>query len=223
MKWLLLIGTFLSCSAYGQDPLLGVALRARPEFEGSDRQKADVIPVLRYYGKPWFARTTQDMLEGGVQWKTSELLAAGAQIAYEPGPLDKDPGASAGLHLELDTKLGPAPLNGLVRLRWHLDTDRGKEADVRMTLGVYEGGGLRAGVFAQGTWADEENMAAYYGVRQAGLLFTSLGVLGGYDIAPRWVAVASAELRRLGSDPAESAIVEDRTGYWVSAGIAYRF
>jgi outer membrane scaffolding protein for murein synthesis (MipA/OmpV family) len=223
MKWILLGAALLCGVAHGQDTLLGAGLRTRPEFEGSDRQKADVIPVLRYYGEPWFARTTQDMLEGGVQWKTSELLAAGAQIAYEPGPLDEDPGASAGIHLELDTKLGRAPLNGLVRLRWHLQSERGKEADVRMTLGVYEGGGLRAGVFAQGTWADEENVAAYYGVRQAGLLFTSLGVLGGYDIAPRWVAVASAELRRLGSDPAESAIVEDRTGYWVSAGIAYRF
>ena len=223
MKWILLIACLLSGAAHGQDTLLGAALRTRPEFEGSDRQKTDVIPVLRYYGQPWFARTTQDMLEGGVQWRTSELLTAGAQIAYEPGPLDEDPGASAGLHLELDTMLGRAPLNGLVRMRWHLDRDRGKEADVRMTLGVYEGSGLRAGVFAQGTWVDEENMAAYYGVRRAGLLFTSLGVLGGYDIAPRWVAVASAELRRLGSDPASSGIVEDRTGYYVSAGVAYRF
>jgi len=223
VKWILLTAALLAGTAHAQDTLLGAGLRTRPEFEGSDRQKADVIPVLRYYGKPWFARTTQDMLEGGVQWKTSELLTAGAQIAYEPGPRDRDPGASAGLHLELDTMLGPAPLNGLVRLRWHLDEDRGKEADVRMTLGVYEGSGLRAGVFAQGTWADEENMAAYYGVRQAGLLFTSLGVLGGYDIAPNWVAVASAEVRRLGSDPAGSAIVEERTGVYVSAGLAYRF
>ena len=223
MKWLLAVSLLVPFSAFPQDTLLGAALRTRPEFEGSDRQKVDVIPVLRYYGKPWFARTTQDMLEGGVQWRTSELLAAGAQIAYEPGPRDKDPGASAGLHLELDTMLGRAPLNGLVRMRWHLDRDRGKEADVRMTLGVYDRGGLRAGVFAQGTWADEVNMEAYYGVRHAGLLFASLGVLGGYDIAPRWVAVASAEMRRLGSDPAASAIVEERTGYWLSAGVAYRF
>lgn len=223
MKWLLLAATLLSGAARGQDALLGAGLRTRPEFEGSDRQKADVIPVLRYYGNPWFARTTQDMLEGGVQFKTNERLTAGAQIAYEPGPRDRDPGASAGLHLELDTKLGPAPLNGLVRLRWHVDADRGKEADVRMTLGVYDRGGLRAGVFGQGTWSDEENMAAYYGVRHAGLQFASLGVLGGYDIAPRWVAVASAEVRRLSSEPASGAIVEDRTGYYVSAGMAYRF
>jgi outer membrane scaffolding protein for murein synthesis (MipA/OmpV family) len=179
--------------------------------------------VIRYYGAPWFARTTQDMLEGGVQWRTSELLAAGAQIAYEPGPRDRDPGASVGIHLELDTTLGRAPLNGLVRMRWHLDDERGAQVDVRLTLGVYEGSGLRAGVFGQGTWSDEENMAAYYGVRHAGLLFASLGVLGGYDIAPRWVAVASAELRQLSSEPARSAMVEDRTGYWVSAGVAYRF
>lgn len=223
MKWLLAVSLLVPFSAFPEDTLLGAALRTRPEFLGSDRQVADVIPVIRYYGEPWFARTTQDMLEGGVQWKTSKLLAAGAQLAYEPGPRDRDPGASAGIHLELDTTLGRAPLNGLVRLRWHADDDRGKEADVRLTLGLYEASGLRAGLFGQATWSDGDNMAAYYGVRHAGLKFASFGVLGGYDIAPRWVVVASAEVRRLGSDPAGSAIVEDRTGYYVSAGVAYRF
>ena len=222
MRWILVLALLIPLPALPEDVLLGAALRTRPEFDGADRQEADVIPVVRYYGKPWFARTTQGMLEGGVQWPAGELVA-GAQLAYEQGPLDRDPGASLGIHLELDTTLGPAPLNGLVRLRWHLDDDRGKQADVRMTLGVYQSGGLQAGVFGQLTLADEENMRAYYGVRRAGLLYSAAGVLGSWDIGRRWVALASAELRRLGSDAAESATVEDRTGYYATAGLAYRF
>jgi outer membrane scaffolding protein for murein synthesis (MipA/OmpV family) len=108
-------------------------------------------------------------------------------------------------------------------MRWHTDGDRGKQVDVRGTLGVYEGGGLRAGVFAQGTWSDEEHMQAYYGVRHAGLLYSSLGVLGSYDVGRRWLAVASAERRRLADEPSRSAFVRERTNAYFSAGLAYRF
>jgi outer membrane scaffolding protein for murein synthesis (MipA/OmpV family) len=66
-------------------------------------------------------------------------------------------------------------------------------------------------------------MQEYYGVSDAGLLLTSAGLLGSYDLARRWVAVASAELRRLASEPARSAFVQDRTNYYLSAGLAYRF
>jgi outer membrane scaffolding protein for murein synthesis (MipA/OmpV family) len=60
-------------------------------------------------------------------------------------------------------------------------------------------------------------------VGDAGGLFASLGVLGSYDISPRWVAVASAEARRLGETPARGPFVAERTGTYVSAGISYRF
>jgi outer membrane scaffolding protein for murein synthesis (MipA/OmpV family) len=145
------------------------------------------------------------------------------QLAYEQGPRDGDPGASLGLHLEIDTKIGPAPLNLLGRTRTQLDSDRGSQADLRATLGIYRSGGLQAGVFGQATWASEKHMQAYYGVGDAGLLFTSVGLLGSYDLARRWVAVASAELRRLGAEPARGALVQERTGHYLSAGLAYRF
>ena len=222
MRLLLLLVLALSQNAFSQETYLGAGVRNRPVYDGSGDQTSDLIPVIRYYGKPWFARTTQGMLEGGVRFGQPGF-EGGAQLAYEQGPRDEDPGASVGVHLELDRLIGPVPLNALTRVRWHTDRDRGAQVDIRGTLGVYEGGGLRAGVFAQATWSDEKHMRTYYGVREAGLLYTSLGVLGSYDISPRWLAVASAEWRRLGSEPARSAFVQDRTNAYLSAGIAYRF
>ena len=213
----------VSLPALAEEILLGAGVRNRPVFDGSGDQTTDLIPVLRYYGTPWFARTTQGILEGGARFALKQGLDAGVQLAYEPGPRDGDPGASLGLHLELDTKIGPAPLNLLARTRTHLDSDRGTQADLRATLGIYGGGGLQAGVFGQATWASEKHMQAYYGVGDAGLLFTSVGLLASYDLARHWVAVASAELRRLASEPSRSGFVQDRTNRYLSAGLAYRF
>ena len=220
--WALLL-MLVSLPAFAEEILLGAGVRNRPVFDGSGDQTTDLIPVLRYYGRPWFARTTQGILEGGARFALKQGLDAGVQLAYEPGPRDGDPGASLGLHLELDTKIGPAPLNLLARTRTHLDSDRGTQADLRATLGIYGGGGLQAGVFGQATWASEKHMQAYYGVGDAGLLFTSVGLLASYDLARHWVAVASAELRRLASEPSRSGFVQDRTNHYLSAGLAYRF
>jgi outer membrane scaffolding protein for murein synthesis (MipA/OmpV family) len=210
-------------SLQAQDTLLGAGARNRPVYDGSGDQTTDLIPVVRYYGTPWFARTTQGLLEGGARFALNPGLDGGVQLAYEQGPRDGDPGASLGLHMELDTTIGPVPLNLLARTRTHLDSDRGSQADVRATIGLYGSRGLQLGVFGQGTWANEKHTEAYYGVRHAGLLFTSVGVLGSYDLSRRWVAVASAELRRLASEPSRSAFVQDRTNYYFSAGLAYRF
>ncbi|MGQ0545743.1 MAG: MipA/OmpV family protein [Betaproteobacteria bacterium] len=223
MRFLVLLFLAVSQSVFADETLLGAGVRNRPVYDGSAGQTTDLIPVVRYYGRPWFARTTQGILEGGARFAFANGLEGGVQLAYEQGPRDGDPGASIGLHLEWDTRVGPAPLNLLGRLRSHLDPDRGAQADIRATVGVYERAGLRAGVFGQGTWASEEHMREYYGVADAGLLFTALGVLGSYDIGRRWLTVASAELRRLGGTPARGPFVQDRTSYYTSAGLAYRF
>lgn len=201
----------------------GGGLRSRPHYDGSAHRTTELVPVLDYSRRAWFARTTHGILEGGARFAIASGLAAGAQLAYEAGPLDGDAGASLGAHLEWTTKLGPAPLNVLARLRNHLDSDRGRQLDARLTAGVYQSGALRAGVFGQATWASEKHLASYYGVSDSGLLFTSFGVLGSYDLSRRWLAVASAELRRLADDPARSAFVQDRTNAYASAGLAYRF
>jgi outer membrane scaffolding protein for murein synthesis (MipA/OmpV family) len=115
------------------------------------------------------------------------------------------------------------PLNGLVRVRQYLDTDRGAAADLRATAGVYGSHGVQAGVFAQATLASEKNFRAYYGIGDSGLLYTSLGVLASYDLVQHWVLVGSAEARRLSDDAARSPFVSRRTGVYANVGLAYKF
>src|SRR5262244_576969 len=65
--------------------LLGAAVRTRPAYDGSASQRTDLIPIVRYYGHPFFARTTQGVLEGGARGEIVSGLVYGAQIAYEAG------------------------------------------------------------------------------------------------------------------------------------------
>src|SRR5258706_7390769 len=184
--------------------LLGAGVRTRPAYDDSSSKTTDVIPVLRYYGKPLFARTTQGILEGGIRTEVSPGLAVGAQLAYEAGRKrsesdflssnnipDIDWGASAGIHAEWDTKLGPAPLNVLGRIRQNTDRDRGAQADLRLTAGVYGSGGVQAGVFSQATWANRQSNRAYYGQPgfdpAGGLLCVSLGALRSVDLGQHLV------------------------------------
>ena len=205
------------------DTLLGASVRSRPRYDGADDRKLDLVPVVRYSKGPFFARTTQLLLEGGARMALGGGVTAGVQIAYEPGPQDGDPGASLGGHVEWTTRVGPAPLNLLARFRDQGDSDRGRQLDARFTIGVYGSGGVRAGLFGQATWASEKHLLAYYDVRDSGLLYTSIGALGSYDLSSRWLAVGTAELRRLGDAPSRSAFVQNRNSTYISAGIAYRF
>lgn len=203
--------------------LVGAAVRSRPTYDGSDRQTTDLVPVLRYYGPTLFARTTQGFLEGGARTTLGSGVYAGVQLGYEVGPRDGDPGASAGAHFEWDTRIGPAPIFTLVRFRQHLDSDRGRHLDARVSAGVYDGGGVLLLVFGQATFASEKHLQEYYGVSDSGLLYTSLGLLGSYDLTRHWLLVFGVEARRLGSAAAGSAFVQDRTNYYANGGIAYRF
>ena len=223
----LLVVLLLPATAFAQNlgTLLGLGVRSLPEYDGSSKQELELIPVVRYYGPVLFARTTQGILEGGARKEFLPGLAAGVQLAYEGGNdrTDVDPGASIGAHLEWDTRIGPAPLNVLGRVRYHLDGDRGTQADLRSTVGVYGRGGLLAGVFVQATWATDEWVRSYYTTGGGGLLFTAVGVEGAYDLSQRWVILASVSVRRLHGDAASSPITEDKTNYYASAGLAYRF
>jgi outer membrane scaffolding protein for murein synthesis (MipA/OmpV family) len=221
---LLAIGIALvSLPGYAQETLIGAGVRTRPEFDGFSERKTDLVPVLRYYGRPWFARTTQGILEGGARWNAAPGLDIGAQLAYEQGPLDKDPGASIGVHAEWDRKLGPVPIDGLVRVRQHLDSDRGMQADFRVTGGLYEGHGILAGAFGQFTLASEKYYRAYYAVDESGLLYTSLGALASYDLARRWRLLGSVERRHMSDNAARSALVVQRSASYGTIGLAYRF
>jgi MipA family protein len=230
--------------------LLGAGLRSRPAYDGSASQRADVIPVVRYYGRPWFARTTQGMLEGGARMTIAPGLAFGVQLAYEAGRRasessflrdhgvpDLKTSASLGFHLEWDGKLGPAPVNVLLRTRQNAKAERSDQIDLRGTAGVYGNARASVGVFGQATWATAKGTNTLYGVTAdesaetglaqfqagSGLLFASLGVLGSYDISRQWVAVWSVEGRRLEGDARRSPLAERTSNYYASAGLAYRF
>ena len=238
--WLLLLAPCTALAQIVPDDytLIGVAVRTRPAYDGSDSQRTDLIPVLRYYGKPWFARTTQGMLEGGARWSLARGVDAGVQLAYEEGRKtsessllqslnlpDVDPGVSVGVHVDWDFMIGPAPINLLGRVRQNTDSDRGGQADLRLNVGLHASGGLIVAAYAQATWASSKSIESFYAINNAdsGLLYTSLGLLGSYDLTRHWTAVAGVQGRRLHGDAAGSVIVETKSNYYANAGIAYRF
>jgi outer membrane scaffolding protein for murein synthesis (MipA/OmpV family) len=233
MRTLLVLLLIASGNALAQNPppqedlgtLLGLGVRSRPDYDGASKQELEPIPVIRYYGETLFARTTQGILEGGARREFLPGFHAGIQLAYEAGNdrTDLDPGASVGFHAEWDTKIGPAPLNLLGRIRYHLKDSYGVQYDLRGAVGVYGSSRLQAWVFGQATWGTSEWVERYYTTGDGGLLYTAYGIEGAYLLSRHWVALASASLRRLHDDAASSPITEDKTNYYVSVGIAYRF
>ncbi len=219
---------------------IGPAVRSRPAYDGSTAQRADVVPLLDYDNSLLFARTVQGVLEGGAHAALGSGLTIGAQLAYEEGrkasessflrernAADLGVGASYGVHAEWETTLGPAPVLLLARVRQQVRSERGAEADLRATVGVYKNGPFQAGIFGQATWADHKSMRTYYGQPDfdpsGGLLFASAGLLGSYDIDPRWAVIGSIEGRRLQGDAARSPLAEKKSSYYAVAGVAYRF
>jgi outer membrane protein len=232
------------------ESLLGAGLRSRPAYDGSGSQLVDVVPVVRYFGHPWFVRSTQDVLEGGVRIELAPGLHAGAQLAYEAGRKASESdflknhnvpdihiGASVGVHLEWDHKFGPMPVTLLAHTRQNTDSDRGGQADLRLTAGVFESGRVAAGVFTQATWANAKSTNSFYGITPQqsattglpafragdGLLFSNVGLLWSVDLSRNWVVVGSMESRRLHGDAARSPLVERRSNYYASTGLIYVF
>ena len=165
-----LIVPLVAFAELSNESLLGPGLRVRPAYDGSASQRIELVPVVRYFGQPWFVRSTQGVLEGGARMELAPGLYAGAQLAYEPGrkPSESDflknhsisginPGASVGLQLEWDHKFGPVPITLLARARQQTDSDRGAQADLRLSVGVFHSGRFAAGVFTQATWANAKS------------------------------------------------------------------
>ena len=232
------------------ESLLGPGLRSLPAYDGSDSQRVEFVPVVRYFGQPWFVRSTQGVLEGGARMELAPGLHAGAQVAYEPGRKtgdsdflenhsvpDVDRGASVGVHLEWDHQFGPMPITLLARARQNTDSDLGARADLRLSAGVYRGGRFAAGVFTQATWANAKSTDSVYGITpqestatglpafhaKSGLLFTSVGVLWSVELSQKWIVVGSMESRHLAGDAADGPLAERGSNYYASAGLAYRF
>lgn len=232
------------------DSLLGPGLRSRPAYAGSASQNLELVPVIRYFGQPWFARSTQGVLEAGVRMELTPGLHAGAQLAYESGRTtndsdflkdhhvsDIDRGASFGLHVEWDHRFGPMPITLLARTRQHTDSDLGAQADLRLSAGIYRGGPFSAGVFAQATWANAKSAGSLYGITPpqsaatglpmysagSGWIFGSAGFLWSIDLSQDWIVVSSVESRRLHGAAAHSPLAERGSNYYASVGLAYHF
>ncbi len=76
------IVTSLAMAELSNDALLGPGLRSRPAHDGSASQRTEPVPVVRYLGQPWFVRSTQGVLEGGLRTELAPGLHVGAQLAY---------------------------------------------------------------------------------------------------------------------------------------------
>ena len=230
--------------------LLGAGIWSRPVYDGANTNHTVAIPVIRYYGKPWFARTTFGMLEGGARVELLSGFTVGAQLAYEGG---RDSAESAyltnhaistipislswGIHAELEKNIGPMPLIALLRYRQDVNADRGAQADLRLTAGLYSNVGINAGIFVQSTWANTTSAQYYYGVSaqqsatsglpvytlQSGQLFNAAGLLWSYDVNAQWVLLGSLEWRGLREEALNSPLIEVSTGRYTSLGLAYQF
>lgn len=246
----LCLSASLSAAAeLSNDPMLGLGLRSRPAYEGSESQHTELVPVVRYLGPTWFVRSTQGVLEGGTRLEFAPGLHAGAQLAYEPGRRTAESdllaqhavtsigrGASLGLHLEWDADVGPVPVTLLGRLRRHTDSDRGTQADLRLSVGAFKNGPVAAGLFVQGTWADRRSAQAFYGITPdqatitglpafeagSGWLSASGGLLWSIDLGRNWIAVGNLALHRVQGDAARSPLNERRWDHEATAGLAWR-
>ena len=229
---------------------LGAGVWFRPVYAGSDESLLALIPLIRYYGSPWFVRTTQGMLEGGAQMALTKGITLGGQIAYEGGrdseasdflkrhKLASIPvSASLGVHAEWDTNLGPAPVNVLLRYRQEAKSERGAQTDLRATIGIYGGDNLKLGLFAQTTWANAKSNQAYYGITTAqaastglaayssaaGMTNSAAGLLWSYDLSAQWLLQGSVESRQFSTQLRNSPLTQVRNNSYASAGLAYRF
>lgn len=250
----LLCFTALSC-ARAQDAapvstLLGAGVWSRPAYEGSNGQTSALIPVVRYYGRTLFARTTFGLLEGGARAEVASGLSVGAQLAFEGGRDSSESGflssrglpslpasLSWGVHAELEKNIGPVPLIALLRYRQDADSARGAQTDLRLTAGVFERAGLIAGVFAQTTWADTRAAQYYHGLTaqqaalsglpafepQGGPLYNAAGLLWSYVLSPEWMLLGSFETRQLRGDALNSPLVQTSGSRYASLGLAYQF
>jgi MipA family protein len=254
MHRFLLIFAGLALPAFAQVPenekILGIGARARPAYDGADGGRGDVIPYVRLYGEHFFARTTQGMLEGGWRARPIGAWVFGLQTAYEAGRVTDEsaflksrgfenlsPGASIGLHAEGDWKLGPMPLDALVRYRRHVDSEQGAQADLRFTAGIFSRWSVSAAAYGQLTWGDGKSNQTYFGVTpqqsattglpsyqaSSGLRYAQFGLLGSMDLSEHWLIPWGITVQRMQGDAANSPLVRDRTNFFVNAGVAYRF
>lgn len=230
--------------------LIGAGIWSRPAYDGAGSNRFSLIPVFRYYGQPWFLRTTFGMLEGGIRTEALSGFTLGGQLAYEGGRDNTEsdflaahklpilnPSLSWGVHAELKKNIGPMPIIFLLRYRQDIDDNRGAQTDLRLEAGIFNGGGLNAGVFVQSTLANKKSTNYYYGIStqqsassglssfdaSSGEIFNVYGLMWSYDINPEWVLLGSFESRQVREAVINSPLVQQSSNPYLSMGLAYQF
>lgn len=237
-----------SSSSRGLEDFAGLALRYEPVFDGSSETDLRLQPLLNFNRTHLFARTTRGLLEAGALSSDVRPLRLGAMAALDAGRRFGDDPALRGLEdedatlaigpiAEASYSLGPVPLTWTLRWRQSLDSDRGAQADLRLTAGAYASTRARAAVFAQWTWADAEAMRFDFGIDASraaatglpgyapdrGTRHTGLGAIAAYALSSHWRLVGIAEVRRLGAAARSSPLVADDTLVTAAIGAVRRF
>ncbi len=244
----------IGCSAFAQSTprsnFVGPAVRTQPEYEGASGTTEVPVLLLNFERGPLFAGTSRSLAEVGVRLKVHRSMNIGAQIAFERGRARKDSaflrrhalanidhGASIGPFAEASYKIGPLPVEWLVRLRQHLDQDLGAQLDFRGTCGLYGDDFLRAGLFAQLTLATRKSNQRHFGVSaqesalgglpqysaSGGLRHFTVGALASVRLTPRWDVIAVTEWRQALGAMRDSPVVEDEVGFLATIGALYWF
>jgi outer membrane scaffolding protein for murein synthesis (MipA/OmpV family) len=222
----------------------------RPTYDGGNSHKIVAIPEIDYQHKQFFITTTQDIFEAGVKQTIFKGLTVGLQLANENGR-DSNESTWLGSHnvtslpssvswggqMEFNNSIGPMPFWILARYRQNTNANFGAQEDLRISVGVYGGQQLQAGLFAQATWADKNSMERYYGITaqessttglatftpDAGRLYNSGGVIWEYDFSHIWKLVGSMEAHYLQAAVSNSPLVSTNVNYYASLGLVYAF
>ena len=245
---------FLAIAEDESDPnILGLALQSGSSYLGSNSNKISIVPIIMLANGPWFAQTTEGILETGFQQDFLKNYTIGIQLAYEDSRLQRDSSflkqhnigdikasASYGAFLQYNNNLFQIiPIDLLVRYRKDINSARGSQLDLRLTTGVYGGEAKRLNVeaFAQTTYANQNSSQYYYGISQeqslistlnpyvnkSGFLSSQIGFWASYDVTTNWLLVGDIEVTRLQGDARNSPIVRNRTNNSALIGLAYKY
>jgi prepilin-type processing-associated H-X9-DG protein len=230
--------------------ILGAVIQYGPAYQGSNKNTANIIPILSLSRNLFYAQTTEGILEGGVKRVFSDNYSYGVQLAYEDGRTNKgilngvkilsiNPSISYGAFLQYEEQVGYIPIDFVARYRKDIDSARGSQFDLRLTVGIYGGEHekLNAEIFMQRTFADQKAMHTYYGIDKSesiktgsiiyspngGTLNSRFGIWSSYEFTQNLLLVGEIEKVFLGSMPLHSPIAKKSDSNYISLGVAYKF
>ena len=227
---------------------VGVAVSARPEFEGSDRYKALVLPVANLRYGPVFLSSTQVLGVNspglGVNLVSAPGWVVAPAVRYRWARKEKDSDLLRGLG-DIDDGIeaggvirwqpGPAGLS--LRVFQGLGRAEGLTAEVEANYGAALTDDLRGVVRLSAMFADGRYNRSYFGITQrqadnseygfydpgAGLKHAALYGALGYALTERLELGLSAEYKRLTGPAAYSPLVKRGSADQFISSVALSF